>query len=332
MTGTIYYLCPDFAPPSAGTRRLYRHVFHLNRLGFNAAILHRKRGFVLSWHGYKVPVLWLEDSPKVQREDVLVFPEGMAALMKQTKDLPCLRIAIALNWAYIYINLPMGEDWKDYGITRAITPSPLIKDFLEWSMGLKVTLIGNYVDTTRYHYDPKRKKNRICYTARKDLPGAILNSIFSKREEIAGKYDWIRLEDMEEEEYARHLVESRIFLAASTQEGMPTSILEAMASGCLVLGFSGIGGNDYMVGSGRNRNCILVENGNLPKLGKALESLLSDLERDEGAYDAMLKNGIETASRFRDLEKEGESLRDFFLSLGVTPRADSHDPILGAVS
>ncbi|MBW2130898.1 MAG: hypothetical protein JRH13_16245 [Deltaproteobacteria bacterium] len=75
-----------------------------------------------------------------------------------------------------------------------------------------------------------------------------------------------------------------------------------------------------MVGSGRNRNCILVENGNLPKLGKALESLLSDLERDEGAYDAMLKNGIETASRFRDLEKEGESLRDFFLSLGVTPR------------
>lgn len=150
--GNIFYFCPDFSSPSGGTKRLYRHVAHLNRMGFKAFIVHNKRGFVLTWHGYKVPVLWLEDRLSFQDDDILVFPEGMVSFMKQTRNFNCTRIAIALNWAYVYPSLPKGEDWKDYGINQAITPSRVIKDFLEWSMGLGVTLIDNYVDTKRYLY------------------------------------------------------------------------------------------------------------------------------------------------------------------------------------
>ena len=309
---SIYYFCPDFTPPSAGTRRIYRHVFHLNRLGFKAAIMHQKRGFVLTWHGYRVPVTCIEAQPIIKREDILVFPEGMAGLMKQTQNLPCKRIALVLNWAYVYLNLPVGENWKDYGIRHAITPSPFIKNFLEWGMGLEVTLIGNYVDTEAYHYDPSLKIPKISYMARKDLSGEILNAIFRRKESPAGKYRWIYLKDLDEETYGNQVLESRIFLATSTQEGMPTSILEAMAAGCLVLGFSGMGGEDYMVGNGQKQNCFLVENGNYPALGKLLERITDGWQSDCHRYDPVIINGIETARQFQDLAKEGESLKQFF--------------------
>ena len=107
-------------------------------------IAHQRRGFKLTWHAYRVPVVWIEDRLDIRPDDVLVYPEGMVALMQKTRGLPCKRVAIVLNWAYIHRNLPKGETWLDYGINQAMTPSPLIKSFLEWSMGVDVTLVGNY--------------------------------------------------------------------------------------------------------------------------------------------------------------------------------------------
>jgi hypothetical protein len=328
----IYYFCPDFPQPSAGTKRLYRHVFHLNRCGYNAAIIHQRRGFELTWHEYRVPVVWMEDRLDIGPDDVLVFPEGMARLMQQTRNFPCKRVVIALNWAYVHRNLPKGETWRDYGIHQAMTPSPLIKAFLEWSMELGVTLVENYVDTKRYRYDPAIKKPKISYMARKDPAGEILHAIFKRKNSLAGStLEWIRLENMNEGEFASHVMESRIFLATSTQEGMPTSMLEAMAAGCLVVGFSGVGGNDYLIGSGGEQNCVLIENGNVPGLGRALENVVRELERDGRCYDPIIRNGIETAKRFQDFNKEGQSLAAFFLSLGCVPADRSGAPMLNTV-
>ena len=311
----IFYFCPDFPLPSAGTKRLYRHVCHLNRLGFDAYIVHQKKPFILSWHGYEAPVIWVEDNPTFLNEDILVFPEAMTNMMNMTKDFPCRRIVIVLNWAYIHTNLPKGENWKDYHIKRAITPSPFIKDFVEWSMGLDVTLIDNFVDHQRYYYDLVQKKMKISYMARKDLSGEILHSIFLKKESVLQNYEWVHLKDLDEEKYSRHILESKIFLATSPQEGMPTSVLEAMASGCIVIGFSGVGGNDYMIDKGESQNCFMVENGNFPLLGKKLEKIIHKLGKNENRFDSIINNAVKTAQQFKDYEKEGESLKRYFLSL-----------------
>mgnify|MGYP001296540711 CR=1 FL=1 len=310
--GDIFYFCPDFSPPSGGTRRLYRHVHHLNNLGSKAFIVHLKKGFALTWHDYKVPVLWLEDNLSFAADDILVFPEGMPSLMKETQQLNCSRIAIALNWSYIYNSLPKGENWKDYGITRVITPSPVIKNFLELTMGLDVTLIDNYIDANRYSYQPEKKKNKIVYLTRKDPSGDILSFIFKSKEGFFKEWEWMPLNNISEDKYAEQLGESRIFLATSSQEGMPTSALEAMASGCLVVGYSGIGGNDYMVGEGAKQNCHLIENGNLPELAKILEEVILNWNKNTQRDNLIIKNAGKTAKCFQDFEKEGRCLKNYF--------------------
>ena len=315
--GDIFYFCPDFSPPSGGTRRLYRHVHHLNNQGLKAFIVHLKKGFTLTWHGYKVPVLWLEDNLSFAADDILVFPEGMPFLMKQTQSLNCNRVAIVLNWSYVFNSLPKGENWKDYNINRAITPSPLIRDFLEWSMEIDVALVDNYIDTSKYAYKPEKKKNKITYMKRKDASGEIMRFIFARKEGLIKSWEWMSLNDMNEEKYSEHINESRIFIATSTQEGMPTAVLEAMASGCIVAGYSGIGGNDYMVGSGEKQNCFLVENGNMPQLAKTLEEVILGWSENSHSNNLIIKNAVETAKQFQDFDKEGRSLKHYFESLTI---------------
>lgn len=311
----IYYFCPDFSEQSAGTMRLYRHVVHLNRLGREAYIIHEKKDFKLIWHEYSAPLKFLENEPEFDIDDILVFPEAMATLMKHTKDFTCTRVAIILNWAYAYMHLPRGENWKDYGIKNALTPSPYIKDFIEWSMGLNVTLIDSFIDTKKFYNQPDIKQNKIAYMSRKDESGEILRQIFEKKYGNNSKFKWVHLHNLSHDEYAKQLRESRIFIATSCQEGMPTSILESMSSGCLVIGFTGVGGNDYMIGSGDRQNCWLVENGNYPELGKLLEQIILQYDNNRSIHNKIIMNASKTAMRFDNFEKEGLSLLKFFQNL-----------------
>ena len=112
----ILYFCPDFPQPSGGTKTLYRHVWRLRQLGFEAAIVHQRRGFVLTWHGYEVPILWLEDHPQFGQADICIFPEVMLDFIRQTQGFRGQRVVIALSWAPAYNRLRPGERWQDYAV------------------------------------------------------------------------------------------------------------------------------------------------------------------------------------------------------------------------
>lgn len=142
--------------------------------------------------------------------------------------------------------------------------------------------------------------------------------LFSKGRKGGGKeWEWVDMKDMNEDQYSGHLCESMIFLATSLQEGIPTSVLEAMSSGCLVIGYSGIGGNDYMTENGDNQNCFLVENGNLPELVKTLEEVLLGWNQSADRRDLIIKNAVETAKQFHDFDKEGRCLKKYFENIAI---------------
>ena len=314
----ILYFCPDFPQPSGGTKTLYRHVHRLRQLGFAAFIVHQRTGFVLSWHPYPAPILWLEDKPEFRTDDVWVIPEVMLDFIRQTKHFPGQRIVIALSWAPAYNRLRPGERWQDYGINQALTKSPIIKRYLAWSMAIHVTLIDESIDAGRYLYEPAQKKDKVVYTTRKDTSGEWLQGVLLRKNPLFAHYTWLPLRGMDEESYAQQMREATIYLATTMQEGMHVSVLEAMACGCLVVGYTGIGGNAYMIGQGKAQNCILVENGNLPALGETVEQVLLNLLNDPQCYDPIRQQAIATARPYQNAAAEAQSLQTFFESLAVT--------------
>ncbi|MBT8536180.1 glycosyltransferase [Polynucleobacter paneuropaeus] len=57
---------------------------------------------------------------------------------------------------------------------------------------------------------------------------------------------WVKIHDLDREAAASILGESEISLSLSYQESFGLPPLEAMASGCLVAGYHGDGGREYM--------------------------------------------------------------------------------------
>ena len=315
-TKRICYFCPDYPQPSGGAKTLYRHVHRLLQAGGDATIVHQKHDFHLDWHAYPAPVIWLEDRPQFGPDDILVFPEVMADMIRQTKGFAGQRAVISLSWQPSYARLQPGERWQDYGITHVITTSPAIRRHLTWCMEIEVSLVPEFIDPTLYAYRPAEKANRIAYLTRKDASGEWLRGVLSRRDSALAEYEWTPLRNLDESTYARHLRQSSVYLATTLQEGMHISVLEAMACGCLVIGYSGIGGADYMVGEGPNQNCLLVENGNLLLLGQTLEGALHELRCNPDRYETVRANATATAKRYQDAAAETASLAAFFSELG----------------
>ena len=53
----LYYLCPDYDSHAGGVRVIYRHVDLLRRNGYEAFVVHERRGFRDTWFKSETPVL-----------------------------------------------------------------------------------------------------------------------------------------------------------------------------------------------------------------------------------------------------------------------------------
>jgi glycosyltransferase involved in cell wall biosynthesis len=310
----IFFLCPDFPRPSGGTKTLYWYVAQLRKQGLNACIVHQKSGFKLTWHGIDAPTISLADHPELNLDDIIVFTEVMHSLMQQFQSTPVCKVVLALNWGSHYIKLEAEDNWKNYGISKVFTPAPIISNYIQWRMKLPCTVIDCFLDPKVYFDNKKSKLKKISYMSRKTVDGEILRSTFTKHPKHTD-FEWQALKNFSEKDYAKHLQQSAIYLPLYPEEGLNISVLEAMACGCLVVGYSGVGGSDYMIGKGEKQNCILVENGNLPAFGTILDEILSQWSNNPASFQMIIDQAIQTASRFQNKEKEAKQLGDFFKSL-----------------
>ncbi|NET11147.1 MAG: tetratricopeptide repeat protein, partial [Symploca sp. SIO2B6] len=331
----IYYLCPDFERPSGGTRELYWHVWQLRQQGLEAWILHQKKGFRLTWHNIDVPIISFADSPVLNPTDVLVLPEVMSPALKQLSKAAVRvnKVILAMNWHPNYWQLAPGDNWTNYEVQAVLTPSVLIADYVRWQMNLPVTTVTSYVDPKQYFYDGRLKQPIIAYITQKTPDAATLQGILDAKPGCFRQFRWQAIADINEADYAHQLRQASVYLASSFLAGANISVLEAMASGCLVVGYHGVGGREFMVGEGDRQNCILVENGNLPAFGLALEQVLRNWHNDPKQYDQVVQNAIATARAYQNQTQQAECLATFYRSL-LHPESpsDSAEDVLGTVT
>ncbi len=303
----IFYVCPDIEVPSGGIKRLYTHVELLRENGYDAYIMHVKKGFKLGWFESEAPIVYSCDFPlaSLDPRDTIVVPEGFPAVIKQLKTLQVKKVVIALSFAYIFKHMPAGENWKDYGINWVMANNKITGDFIQWSMGIKnIHIIGSSIDHNMFHYKPDMKRLQVAYIKRKDTLSSNVEKILKSRT-ASRNPDFITIANLNIQDYARVLKESKIYLTTSTAEGFPRPILEAMACGCLCIGFDGVGGRDFIVESGRRQNFVLAESMNLIDLSGKLAELVEMIDRKDPTIEAIRRNAVSTAARFSpDIEKE----------------------------
>jgi protein O-GlcNAc transferase len=310
----IYYICPDIQLPSAGIRRLYRHVALLHGAGFPAFVLHKKNGFQRP-DMPQVPIKYL-DQIGSDKCAIFVIPEGAPRIMHQLSNHPGRRFIIALNWHYIFKTLPDGVDWRQMNIERVLVVSPIIGELISWTMELPVHLLQSSIDHQRYYYEPDAKRPQIAFIKRKAHNVEMLKRLLgSRNQEYIKKIKWLGLEGITEDIYAAEVRKSSIFLNLSAAEGYPTSCLEAMAAGTLVAGYDSVGGREILCGRGVNQNCILAPNGDYVSLAYALEPVLRDLLRGKSQRTAAIISNARKAVSDITMTNERQSLISFWDSI-----------------
>jgi glycosyltransferase involved in cell wall biosynthesis len=343
---TIYFGCPDKDYPVGGIRAIYRHVDVLNRNGFDAFVLHHYFPFRCTWfenetrvaHQVRNRSLGARVARRVRRSlgrptstalpleagDVLAVPEVMPGLADQAPGVPkvVFNQNAYLTFAPYTLEVePQSLAYRRPDVLGAIVVSEDSRSYLE-------TLFPDLL-VRRLHYgiDPQlfaftaAKKRQIAYMPRKnarDIHQVLL------RLRLTGRLEGWKLAEIAgrpQAEAAAILRASAVYLSSGSPEGFGLPAAEAMLAGCVVVGYHGFGGSEF-----------LTEALGFPiPLGDVVafaETVAEVLEKFDSAPQELTRRA-ESASRFvaenYSPEREERDLveiwSDFASRSSVSPRA-----------
>ncbi len=238
----VLYYCPDHPSPSGGTKTLYRHVDLLRGMGIDAAILHNKPGFRCSWFVNTTPVVYTPDTGLDSDTDLLVLPE---VLGPQT-------VALAGPVPKVIFNQNTHYTWRGYSIPP-VEPTPYTDPHVRGSLVLTeydekvlrwafpkhpVFVVPHGIDPVLFPLGESKRK-QIAYMPRKHPEEArqVLGWLWA-RGALKG-WEVVAIDGLSEADTSQVLQESLVFMAFGYPEGGTLPPFEAMATGCVVVGYGG---------------------------------------------------------------------------------------------
>jgi hypothetical protein len=298
----IFYLCPDMRVPSGGVLRLFTHVRILRDSGYKAYIVHPGSIEKPGWFKHDLPQMSLSDVV-FRAEDVIVIPEGRTVVLNKLKNIAARKVVICLNPAYSFRYL---ADWAPHGIEWVMTNCLQAKEMIDWAApSTHVHYLRTGVDPDIFYFEPARKKMQACYIKRHDQFIPTVQKVLRAKHGGGMELEFVAMENLSLPEYARVLRSSSVFITTASCQGFPRASMEAMACGCVCIGFDGVGGKDYLVPHGKDKNFYLVENMNFFELGRTIEQVCGALLSNEQTLASVRENGRKTAARQTgDLERE----------------------------
>jgi hypothetical protein len=246
---TVHYLCPHHDRPQGGIRTIYRHVDVLNAAGIPATVVHAPDGFSCTWFDHNTRITGAR-SVTLSQQDVLVVPEWYSPYLKTLPIGP--RIVVFNQNAYrtfagLDDNAATGSPYRGIpGLQEVLVVSRDNADYLRFAFPeLTVSQVRNAIDPALF-YPPDRSPGRkIAWMPRRRADDArqVLR-LLAAHGSLEG-WEVVPIQHRTEAETASLLRSCAVFLSFSAQEGFGLPPAEAMACGCYVVGFPGLGGREY---------------------------------------------------------------------------------------
>ena len=188
---------------------------------------------------------------KIIRPDDYMFVPAVIAdtfvrLAKGTKKLIFNQNAYTVTFKqHTLYSPPQHIAYNNADLLGVVVVSQDNKDYLEYVYPNLKTFRHHWsINTERFPY-PNDKQRKIAYMPRKNATHALqVINILRARNNLAD-FEFVPIDGMSENQVAKVLGDSMIFLSFGYPEGCPLPPAEAMASGCIVVGYHGMGGREY---------------------------------------------------------------------------------------
>jgi glycosyltransferase involved in cell wall biosynthesis len=310
----VFVLCPDYPEPSGGIRQLYRHVDVLNRHGFDAAILHVCPGFRCTWFANQTRVVYAPQTIPGPT-DVVVVPEvygpDLADLFPGVRKVVFNQNAYLTFVGYSCDPTDLRTPYRHPDVIAVLTVSEDNRDYLSYAFpGLRIVRIHNGIDADLFRPAPT-KARRLAYMPRKNTEDVVqVINLLKHRRALTG-FDLVPIDGRPEAEVAAILAGSPVFLSFGHPEGCPLPPLEAMAAGCVVVGYHGRGGREYF----RPVFSRPVEVGDVVGMAQAAEGVIGTYATDPEAVLAMGRAARAFVTEHYSPDREERDIVEFWKSL-----------------
>lgn len=239
----IVYLSWPANEVSGGIKMAFKHVESLCSSGY-AACVATPEARRPSWFKSSAPLIAWEAA--VRGQDVLVFPENHPGLLRQFRAWENPKVVFCQNQYMIARGVNEQGRYMDFGVRFLICPGFECAAFCRRRCpGVEIHIVPNYVDGERFAPAPTKRLRIACMPRKRPFELGVIRDLFRTENANLADIPWVEIAGKPEEEVVATLRESAVFLSLCRFEALPLTLLEAFSSGCVVAGFTGIGGRDY---------------------------------------------------------------------------------------
>ncbi|MGY3604063.1 MULTISPECIES: glycosyltransferase [unclassified Bradyrhizobium] len=167
------------------------------------------------------------------------------------------------------------------------------------------------IDSRLYHPPQISKRRRLVYMPRKRREDAAAVLAQLKLRGALNGWDVVAIDGRDEAETAELLRTARLFLSFSFREGFGLPPLEALASGCIVVGYHGFGGREYF----QPPFAIAVEDGDIDAFVRTVEATIHSIDADSRRADSLGAAASRFVSERYAVEAEKQDLINIFRPL-----------------
>jgi len=288
----IAYILLNNAGLTGGQKVILRHVEALVELGFEACCLVDES---------RPPPRWLEhrasmvSSREIRDDDILVIPDdgtpalGMAARRAQRSVILCQSSPIHLALGGLGL-LTEHDDRLSTFISVGPRHSELLRRLFP---AATVETVPCFVDERVFRPGAKQFTGVLVPRKRPEEASAI-RLLARRLHPATADLGWHRLEDATEAQVAAAFAASSVHLSLSRRESFGLTTLEAMASGCVCAGFTGLGGREYADAD----NGFWAEEEDCVAAADALAQAVSLVRAGGGPLRRRVEAGLATAQRW----------------------------------
>ena len=319
----ILYISHDVTQPRGGIGVLYDHVAALREHGFDASIVHTTPGLRYPFARPDIPVIDGSSGFRGSKADMLVVPEDHPGIIRQCREVPCRKVLFCRNHFFIFQGIAPGETWSEFGFSGYMCVSTPIQQALKRWFGVDASVVRPGLDDASFAdgFKPLELPLTLACMPRKGVNNLhLVQGLLAAAGHANGKdLAWLEIDGLPKDQVAARLRDAHVYVSTSMYEGLGLPPLEAMAAGCLVVGFAGGGGLDYATAD----NSIWVPDEDAWALANALERTLASLDDPAAAAElgAKRRAGRATARKYTRARFEHDLLAFWSAYLGSANEA-----------
>ncbi len=308
---TVYVLSPDSETPTGGVKQLYRHVDVLNDNGLDAAIVHQRPGFRCSWFQNGTNIVHTGEI-RPGKDDLLVLPEsygpGIVRIQPGVRKIIFNQNCFYTFRGFSLEDLPKETPYTHPDVEAALVVSDYSREYLQHIFPrLPVFRLHNGIDAGIFH-PGNGKRFRIAFMPRKnsdDLRQVV--HALNCRQALEG-FELSPVSQAAESEVAAIFRDSAVFLNFGDREGFGLPPAEAMACGCIVAGYHGFGGADFM----SEKYAFPVQTGDILAFVKTVENVLESIRNNAPEIDIKREKAIAYIKGTYSMEMESADILSFW--------------------